>query len=311
MAVALAPTGYGASRFDAKRAAFSVKFKNELADYRDLSVFVMPATKLTIEAIAGPQAQFEFDASEGDVARSGLRRWRWTAPLKAGHYRLRMKPVSGEARDDITLHAFVLVPADQVKEGRLNGYRIGEYPTPSNGRASALYQPPDGFIEVTEELADTPVSPHFRLKQFLCKQDTPDRYPKYLVLQERLPLTLESILERVNALGFEADTLHVMSGYRTPFYNHAIGDVRFSMHQWGGAADVYVDRDGKSVMDDLTRDGRVDIQDAELLYDIVERMLAVPELRLFQGGLGVYPSTMAHPPFVHVDVRGTKARWRG
>ena len=26
----------------------------------------------------------------------------------------------------------------------------------------------------------------------------------------------------------------------------------------------------------------------------------------FQGGMGFYPATSAHPPFVHVDVRGTR-----
>jgi uncharacterized protein YcbK (DUF882 family) len=40
-------------------------------------------------------------------------------------------------------------------------------------------------------------------------------------------------------------------------------------------------------------------------------MLAKPEYARFQGGMGFYPATTAHPPFVHVDVRGTKARWRG
>jgi len=28
------------------------------------------------------------------------------------------------------------------------------------------------------------------------------------------------------------------------------------------------------------------------------------------GGLGVYGSNAAHGPFIHVDVRGSKARWR-
>ena len=85
------------------------------------------------------------------------------------------------------------------------------------------------------------MSPHFRLKQFLCKEDTSKDFPKYVVLKERLPLKLEAILERVNAMGFKTDTLHVMSAYRTPYYNHAIGDVKYSMHQWGSAADIYVD----------------------------------------------------------------------
>ena len=39
--------------------------------------------------------------------------------------------------------------------------------------------------------------------------------------------------------------------------------------------------------------------------------LARPGFERLQGGMGYYPSTSAHPPFVHVDVRGTKARWKG
>jgi Peptidase M15 len=202
-----------------------------------------------------------------------------------------------------------MVPATAVKDGVLNGYRIGQYPAkPLNG---AVYRPPAGFVEVTKKNEDTKVSPHFRLKQFLCKQGPPDQFPKYLVLHERLPLKLEAALQLANSLGFDADTLYVMSGYRTPFYNHAIGDVLYSMHQWGSAADVFVDTHKKGVMDDLTRDGHVDLQDSKFLYDAIERMLAQPGFQRFQGGMGYYPATAAHPPFVHVDVRGTKARWKG
>lgn len=43
-------------------------------------------------------------------------------------------------------------------------------------------------------------------------------------------------------------------------------------------------------MDDLNGDGRL------------KKMMRA-------GGLGVYGSTSAHGPFVHVDVRGTRARW--
>jgi uncharacterized protein YcbK (DUF882 family) len=115
----------------------------------------------------------------------------------------------------------------------------------------------------------------------------------------------------VNELGFQVDTLHVMSAYRTPYYNHAIGDVLYSMHQWGSAADIYVDKDNKNRMDDLTGDGRVDVSDAKYLYDNIERMTTRAEYRRFEGGLGFYPATTAHPPFVHIDVRGTRARWSG
>jgi uncharacterized protein YcbK (DUF882 family) len=164
---------------------------------------------------------------------------------------------------------------------------------------------------VTKHNQDTKVSPHFRLKQFLCKEDTTSEFPKYVVLKERLLLKLEAILERVNALGYHVDTLHVLSGYRTPYYNHAIGDVLYSMHQWGSAADVYIDKDNKGNMDDLNHDGRIDAADSRLLYDAIEKMLADPSFTKFEGGMGWYPGTSAHPPFVHVDVRGLRARWSG
>jgi uncharacterized protein YcbK (DUF882 family) len=64
-------------------------------------------------------------------------------------------------------------------------------------------------------------------------------------------------------------------------------------------------------MADLNGDGRVDVQDSKRLYDEIERMLAAKELAPYQGGMGFYPGTAAHPPFVHVDVRGTRARWQG
>ena len=45
--------------------------------------------------------------------------------------------------------------------------------------------------------------------------------------------------------------------------------------------------------------------------DQVERLIASDPSRRLEGGLGFYPGTAAHPPFVHIDVRGTAARWQG
>jgi uncharacterized protein YcbK (DUF882 family) len=121
-------------------------------------------------------------------------------------------------------------------------------------------------------------SPHFRLKQFLCKQN--GGYPKYLVLKEALPPKMELILQRLNAKGYRCDSFHVMSGYRTPYYNKAIGNVKYSRHIYGGAADIFIDElYGKS-------------------YYIK-----------FMGGLARYKKTLNHDPFVHLDVRGRRARW--
>jgi len=297
-------------RFDTKTAGFAVVFHGERSAYRDTSVVAMPGEAVVFDA-AGPAGDYTLKTDHGIAVQQSARQFRWTAPDRPGTYELTFKgPGRKEAHDDIVVHAFVMVPAANVKNGILNGYRIGDYPsTPLKG--NPMYLRPAGFIEVTKENHDTKVSPHFTLKQFLCKDETTQTFPKYVVLKERLPLKLEAVLERVNALGVKVDTLNVMSAYRTPYYNRAIGDVQYSMHQWGSAADIYVDPQKKNRMEDLNRDGRVDIQDAKFLYDEIEQMLSTNEHRRLQGGMGYYPATSAHPPFVHVDVRGTAARWKG
>jgi hypothetical protein len=312
--VAVAAFGRGtvvrsaADTFDTKAVDFAVSFHGEASGYRDVAGFVMPRETLTIDAVGGPPGDYSIKTEDGELVQLGPRKWKWTAPANP---RLATLRVDGPAsKDAITMRMFVMVPASEVKNGVLNGYRIGEYPAkPLKG--NPIYLPPKGYVEVTKENQDTKVSPHFTVKQFLCKEDTSKEFPKYLVLRERLPLKLEAILERVNHLGFRVDTLHVMSGYRTPYYNRAIGDVLYSQHQWGSAADVFIDRANAGRMDDLTGDRRIDINDAKYLYDEVERLTTEPPTRKFEGGLGFYPATSAHPPFVHVDVRGTKARWKG
>jgi hypothetical protein len=297
-----------ADTFDPKRTDFTLGYNNESTSFRDAAAFVLPGATLTLQVTAGPPGEYTVETKTGVVTPAGSRKWRWKAPSEPGVYDLRIE--GSKADDAIDLHVFVMVPASAVRNGMLNGYRIGEYPAkPLKGQA--IYQRPAGFIEVTKKNEDTRLSPHFRLKQFVCKQTPASHFPKYVVLHERLPLKLEAVLQLVNSLGFDADTLNVMSGYRTPFYNRAIGDVLYSMHQWGSAADVFVDEHKKGVMDDLNKDRRVDIQDAKFLYDAVERMLVRPGFARLEGGMGYYPATSAHPPFVHVDVRGTKARWKG
>jgi hypothetical protein len=102
-----------------------------------------------------------------------------------------------------------------------------------------------------------------------------------------------------------------MSGYRTPAYNRSLGNVRYSRHLYGDAADILVDSDGDGVMDDLNRDGTVDGNDATTLAAWVEDLWATAEFASCPGGLGIYGGTAEHGPFVHVDLRGKKARWGG
>jgi hypothetical protein len=225
------------------------------------------------------------------------RRWQWTAPEAPGLYPIHV--VSDDQRDSMTIQAFVLVPYRELKGEYLNGYRIGRYPARPL-RGLDIYRAPAGFIEVTRANENAFVSPHFQLKQFLCKQGGP--YPKYVVLNEALLQKLEYLLARVNAAGYSATTFHVMSGYRTPAYNKALGNVLYSRHTFGSAADIFIDENHDGRMDDLNGDGRSDVRDGELLYRLFEAAGV-------EGGMGEYAPTTAHGPFVHVDVRDRKARW--
>jgi uncharacterized protein YcbK (DUF882 family) len=100
-----------------------------------------------------------------------------------------------------------------------------------------------------------------------------------------------------------------MSGYRTPFYNAAIGNVSRSRHQWGDAADIFVDEDGNGVMDDVNGDRRIDRRDSDWLRALVERLHEAPGGEQMAGGVGLYAANREHGPFVHVDARGRLARW--
>ena len=151
------------------------------------------------------------------------------------------------------------------------------------------------------------VSPNFRIKQFLTKQKS--GYPKYLVLDERLIYLLEAIGAHLDARGWDADDIYIMSGYRTPFYNKQLDDTKFSLHQWGRAADIFLDKDGNGVMDDFNKDKVVTKDDAVALANVLEDLAKTPELSSFIGGIGIYGANAAHGPFVHVDTRPWRARW--
>ncbi|HEY9448426.1 MAG TPA: hypothetical protein VIQ60_01695, partial [Gemmatimonadaceae bacterium] len=192
----------------------------------------------------------------------------------------------------------------------VGGYRMGYWPAELRRVRSRAYQNPAGFVEVTEANADTPVSDHFRLRDFLT-HDQSSVWPKYLVLSEALLDKLELVLGDLERSGHPTAHVIVLSGFRTPAYNLALGDAsgraRESRHQYGDAADIIIDSDGDGRMDDLDMDGRSDVGDVRVIERAVERVeRAHPEL---VGGLGLYQSMGPSGPFAHIDVRGEAARW--
>ena len=253
-----APPSSGPS---AAAAKIAVRYQDEVSPNRVRALTVLPGKAVTFEVVDGnPGSDYVAQSAAGRIEPLGAGRWAWTSPPTPGLYPIKVvAPDSGNA---VTLQAFVLVPYDRLQGEILNGYRIGRYPEkPFRGLPD--YRLPAGFVEVTPDNEDVLASPHFHLKQFLCKQPAGSR--KYVVLNERLLLTLEYILDRVNAAGYKATTFHVLSGYRTPAYNLSLGNVRYSLHQYGAAADIFIDENGDGVMDDLNKDGLCNIRDAEVL----------------------------------------------
>lgn len=310
------------------RASFAVAYGGVAVPWRVFLLQAMPGEEVRIEVRPtadalgaparapqeAPAGDYRLRASSGRVDSTGPRAWRWTAPDAPRLHRLVVarEPPSAAggdtapAGDSIVLNAAVLAPMSRAENGRIGSYRIGDYPEETY-RDLPRYREPRGVIRLTRETRAVRVSPHFRLGQFPAKG--PDRWPRYLALQERLLLKLELLAERARERGLPDEGWQVLSGYRSPWYNRSIGQPVYSRHQYGDAADVYLDADGDGRMDDLNGDGRVDRRDADVIYDIVAGMDADPALEPLVGGLGRYGSTAARGPFVHLDTRGYPARW--
>jgi uncharacterized protein YcbK (DUF882 family) len=131
---------------------------------------------------------------------------------------------------------------------------------------------------------------HFKPKEFLYKGASHARNglntdpPKELW---RNAVHLARVIDRVRAeIG---KPVKLLSVYRSPGYNKAVGGEKGSLHMKFMAADFTVPNADTgphawaSVVDGLR------------------------DRRMFSGGIGVYPSR----GFVHVDVRGSNVNWTG
>lgn len=234
------------------------------------------------------------------------------APREPGIYELTVEMNrTRRAVEDISV--VTLVPMSAKREGRIDRYFLGSWPFERGGRPrTPRYAAPRGFIKVTPENQDFHVSEHFRLRQFLTK-DQFSIWPKYLPLDPLLIDKLELTIQELRRQGVRVENVHVMSGFRTPRYNarggNTAGRANLSRHMYGDGADVYVDNNRDGQPDDITGDGRVTTRDAEKLAQAAERVER--RHRSLVGGIGIYTACCGHGPFTHIDVRGYRARWRG
>lgn len=288
-----------------KLNGFSVEYSDITSPYTVAALFELPGVKVRIKIREGQEENtkrdFIFFTSGGISYPISENEWMWELPDTTGHYSLRL--IENQSRQEFKLNAFVLFPYTEKKGRIINNFEVGNYPDSQQD----IYQKPKGFIEVKPEMTDLHLSPHFQVRDFLCKQKC--NYPMYLVLKEKLMLKLEKIYEKLEEKGLDIENIAIMSGYRTPYYNEAIDNVKFSRHQFGDAADIYVDNNHDFYMDDLNKDGKSNAQDVEVLYQAILAMTDKEWYKPFIGGLGFYRPASHRTGFVHVDVRGNPARW--
>ena len=115
------------------------------------------------------------------------------------------------------------------------------------------------------------LSANFTVKEFACTDGTDPVF---------IDSELVTVLQKIRTHFGKSVT--ITSAYRTPGKNKAVGGQTYSMHLYGKAADIKV----KGIA-------------PKTVAAYAEKLL--PK----KGGIGTYSS------FVHIDVRATKARWKG
>jgi uncharacterized protein YcbK (DUF882 family) len=232
----------------------------------------------------------------GTPARSGI----WNVVLQM---RDAVRPAS-----DVSV--ITLVPLSAKRAGRIGNYRIGNWPNEQGGATNPIYRPPAGMIEVTPQNRDTWLSEHIQLKDFITKGQE-NVWPKYVVVQPRILDKIELVIQELEAMGHPVENIFAVSGFRTPAYNAGGGNTsgrgKLSRHMYGDAMDIAVDNDRNNVMDDLNGDGRINLADARVIGEAVDRV--EKKYPATVGGMHYYPPTGGHQGMVHIDTRGFRARW--
>src|SRR6056297_2858709 len=188
-----------AAAFNEGNSSFRLVYNNTLISHEIYSIFVLPGENITLN-VYNPKFNDNYKVSHNNLKMIIKNKDEWVMknPNKVGNYNIWV--TDEKTNEKIKINVFVLEPYNNLKNGYLNGYRIGYYPRIPASK-SENYTLPKGFIKVTRQNKDTYLTPHFKLSQFICKQ--PGNYPKYLVMQELLLDKLEYLLLKVNQKGIK------------------------------------------------------------------------------------------------------------
>lgn len=120
---------------------------------------------------------------------------------------------------------------------------------------------------------------NFHLDEFECHDGTPVP-ARFIPNAQRLANNLQVLRDELQR------AIIVTSGYRTPAWNRRVRGAKRSEHLDASAGDI-----------------RVPGLTPRVVYQTIERL--IKQGKIEEGGLGLYDG------WVHYDVRGRKARWRG
>jgi len=271
--------------------------------------------------------------SAGIGLKTSGRELTWRAPDAGGHYQLEAtflaraslaQTVTGPLEHCWGRASFDVLVYDEYdpKKLTLQDVPIGLYPDPNKDTAPASvrdrpqsYDPPRWFLRVTNETRHLPVSAHFSLGDFAPVNNlASDSGRSFIALDRGLIDRLEAIRAECKRLGLGDGRLKILRAYLSPLAAESLRRdgaqvSEYSRFLYGDAAIIILDGDNDGMMDDLTRDGKIDAKDALALADVCEEV----ERTGHAGGLGIYGAspdrTLPNTPFVHVDLRGTRARW--
>jgi uncharacterized protein YcbK (DUF882 family) len=138
-----------------------------------------------------------------------------------------------------------------------------------------------GVIKIDGTNGDDYIASFLQLKEFRSK----DGKSSYLRVHPSLIFALQLIKWYTNA-----NAVEITSGYRTKSWNASRGGKRESWHMDGLAVDIKISIPGKTTKEAY-----------QLLKEAAELVIGN------SGGVGCYPED--DKLFVHIDTRGTKARW--